>query len=59
MGRYLDAMKVMTVDPACHRLGEIADELSARLDAVEKRRCPCDAAARPPAPEPGQPAAPQ
>ena len=37
MGKYLDEMKLMTVDPACHRLGEIADELSARLDDIEKR----------------------
>lgn len=59
MGRYLDEMKVMTVDPACHRLGEIADELSARLDAIEKRCCRCNADARPPPLEPAQSAAPQ
>ena len=58
MGKYLDEMKRMTVDPACHRLGEIADELSERLDRVERCCCehsdlrPAPIASEPPPPTP-------
>lgn len=31
MGRYLDEMRRLTIDPACHRIGEIADQLSDRI----------------------------
>jgi hypothetical protein len=54
MGKYLNEMKIMTVDPACLRLGEIADEVSARLEDIEQRCSHSDASARPPAPDPGR-----
>lgn len=58
MGKYLDEMKRMTVDPACHRLGEIADQLTARLDEIE-RRCCYDVDARHPPADPDRPSSPQ
>lgn len=32
MGKFADELRVLTVDVACRRLGEIADELDKRLD---------------------------
>ena len=58
MGKYLDEMKRMTVDPACHRLGEIADLLSDRLDDIEQRCCHNADASQPPA-NPGRAPNPQ
>lgn len=31
MGRFLEEMQRLTIDPACHRIGEIADQLSDRI----------------------------
>jgi len=39
MSTFADEIKLLTVDPASRRLGEIADKLNERLDAVEKRCC--------------------
>lgn len=48
---YRDEMKKLTLDPACHRLGEIADQLEAKVkDLTAIVDACCGDAARPVAP---------
>lgn len=39
MGKYLDEIKRLTLDPGARRLGEIADQLAAEVEYIRTHCC--------------------